>query len=161
MVRHNDSAQPAAGVFRNRYVKGAPGGNAAAGPNRCQPMEAELREHGHAPVSISDRVWFFHQTIGSWTTLPFWVRSDCSSGPVRNTANNPMIHKGTIFTADKSIIGRFHGELAMTFMKDTIRGLTSRPITQPIYLQLARLCDAGMNYGGERVVELIVRPHQR
>jgi FkbM family methyltransferase len=36
----------------------------------------------------------------------------------------------------------------MTFIKDAIRGLTSRPITQPIYFQLARLCDAGMNYGG-------------
>lgn len=36
----------------------------------------------------------------------------------------------------------------MAIIKDVIRGLTSRPITQPLYFQLARLCDAGMNYGG-------------
>jgi FkbM family methyltransferase len=36
----------------------------------------------------------------------------------------------------------------VNFFENTIRWLTSRPITQPAYFQLAKLCDAGMNYGG-------------
>lgn len=37
-------------------------------------------------------------------------------------------------------------------MKDTIRGLLSRPSTQPALLQLLKLCHAGLNYGGGQVV---------
>ena len=38
-------------------------------------------------------------------------------------------------------------------MKNAIRGLISRPATQPLFLQLLKLCHAAMNYGGGQTVD--------
>ena len=38
-------------------------------------------------------------------------------------------------------------------MRQAIRGLLSRPITQPALLKLLKLCHAGLNYGGGQSVE--------
>lgn len=38
-------------------------------------------------------------------------------------------------------------------MKNAIRGLISRPSTQPLFLRLLKLCHAAMNYGGGQTVD--------